>query len=284
MQGLDGVELGFRRMGRARAVTVVIPVWDAYAGHGLLEAVASVRRQAVRAELIVVDNASEVELPALPDVELVRLDTRRSTGAARNAALERLRTPYVVFLDADDLLLEGALPALVEGLETASVGSAYTLSIVDGVTGRRYRSPRRLARALSRSPGLFALANTVWSLLPTQGCTIMRVHDVRGCGGYADSNHGEDWVLGVSLAFRGNVSFGPCPGLMYRRREDSPGASALSSRTLLDNARAVRVRVREDPAVPPWVRSALPLIAVAQWCAVRIAHPLYRSVRTLLTR
>jgi glycosyltransferase involved in cell wall biosynthesis len=271
-------------MGRAREVTVVIPVWDTYVLGGLLEAVTSVKRQAVPADLIVVDNASEVELPPLPDVELLRLGTRRSTGAARNAALERLRTPYVVFLDADDLLLEGALPALVEGLETAPAASAHTLSIVDGITGRRHRSPRRLAYALSRLPALFALANTIWSLLPTQGCTIMRVGDVRGCGGYADCSQGEDWVLGVSLAFRGSVSFGRRPGLTYRLRENSPGAGALSSRTLLNNARAVRVRIREDPAIPPWVRSALPLIAVAQWCAVYIAHPLYRSMRTVVSR
>ncbi len=264
-------------------MTVVIPVWDAYAGEGLLEALASVTSQDVSAELIVVDNASAVELPALGDVELVRLEARRSTGAARNAALERLRTPYVVFLDADDLLLDGALTALIGGLDAAEHHSAYVLSILDGVTGKRHRSPRRFVWALCRLPRLFALANTVWSLLPTQGATIMRVADVRACGGYGDRDHGEDWVLGVSLAFRGNVSFERVPGLLYRRREDSPGAAALSPVVLLDNARAIRARVREDPAIPRRVRSALPLIAVAQWCAARVAHPLYRSCRAVIT-
>lgn len=264
-------------------VTVVIPVWDAYAGEGLLEALASVRRQAVHAELIVVDNASEVALPPIRDVELVRLPARRTTGAARNAALALLRTPYVVFLDADDLLLDGALAALIDGLDADERRSVYVLSILDGVTGRRHRSPRRVARTLSRAPRLFALANTVWSLLPTQGAAIMRVRDVRVCGGYADSNHGEDWVLGTSLAFRGNVSFDRRPGLVYRSHESSPGVAVLSAAVLLDNARAVRARIRDDQSIACWVRSALPFLAVAQWCAARIAHPLYRWMRTVLT-
>jgi len=265
-------------------VTVVIPVWDAYAGDGLLEALASVTSQAVPAELIVVDNASEVALPALrSEVELVSLDTRRSTGAARNAGLERVRTPYVVFLDADDLLLDGALAALTAGLDAAERRSAYVLSILDGVTGKRHRSPRRLAWVLCRRPRLFALANAVWSLLPTQGAAIMRASDVRACAGYGDADHGEDWVLGTSLAFRGDVTFDRRPGLVYRRREDSPGVAALSAKALLDNARAVRARIREDPAIPHWVSSALPLIAVAQWCAARVAHPLYRSCRATFT-
>lgn len=265
-------------------VTVAIPAWDAYAGDGLLEAVDSVRRQPVALELIVVDNASRVALPPLPGAEIVRLSTRLSTGAARNAVLGRLRTPYIVFLDADDLLLEGALAALVDGLEATERHSAYTLSIVDGSTGERHRSPRALARALCRFPRLFALANAVWSLLPTQGCTIMRSSDVRDCGGYADRSHGEDWILGVSLAFRGEVSFDRRFGLCYRRRMDSPGAARLSADVLLDHARSVRARIRTDPAIPSSVRSALPLIAVLQWLAARILHPLYRSVRSLRGR
>lgn len=265
-------------------VTVVIPVWDAYAGDGLMEAIASVRGQAVALELIVVDNASQVPLPSLPDAGVVRLPVRRSTGAARNAALDHIHTPYVVFLDADDLLLDGAVQRLIDGLDADDRRSAYTLLIVDGVTGERHRSPRRFARILCRLPLAFALANTIWSLLPTQGCTIMRARDLRACGGYGDSIHGEDWTLATSLAFRGEVSFGRRPGLRYRRRWDSPGAAALSSSVLLENARQVRTRIRADPAIPPWVKFGLPLIALAQWLAARVVHPTYRSCRAVLSR
>lgn len=264
-------------------VTVVIPAWSTYAGSKLVEAVASVHDQSVPVELIVVDNASEIALPPLAGAQVMRLGKRCSTGATRNAALESLRTPYVVFLDADDALLDGALETLITGLE-APGRSVHTLSLIDGVTGGRYRSPRRSARALARVPLVFALVNTIWSLLPTQGCTIMRVEDLRACGGYADSDHGEDWVLAVSLAFRGAVSFDSRPGLLYRRRSDSPGSAGLSGRVLLENARRVRQRIREDPAIPGWVRALLPLIAAAQWLAARIVHPLYRSARSRFTR
>jgi glycosyltransferase involved in cell wall biosynthesis len=261
-------------------VTVVIPVWDSYAGDGLLAAIASVRAQATPAEVVVVDNASRVPLPVIGNsVKVVTLERRRFTGAARNASLERLQTPYVVFLDADDTLLPDALTLLVDGLDADQRRSAYAVSIIDGVTGKRHRSPRRLARVLSTLPPLFAFANSIWSLLPTQGATIMRVADVGACGGYGDSDRGEDWVLATSLAFRGRVGFDHRPGLCYRRREDSPGAAAVSGDVLLANARRVRARIQDDAAVPGWARSVLPLIAVAQWAAARIAYPVYRGLR-----
>jgi len=267
------------RAGEAR-VTVVIPAWSGYVGPDLVEAVDSVRCQSVRLELIVVDNASEVALPPLTGARIMRLERRRSTGAARNAALAWIRTPYAVFLDADDLLLEGALAAL----DAVAGRAIHTLSIIDGATGVRNRSPRRSSRALARVPPLFALLNTVWSLLPTQGCTIMRVADVRACGGYGDGVHREDWVLAVSLALRGTVSFDRRPGLVYRRRPDSPTAAGLGRRVLLENARRVRARIREDAAIPAWVRVLLPVIALAQWAAALVAHRVYRSVRSLAVR
>ena len=262
---------------------MVIPVWDAYVGAGLLAAIASVRGQPTAAELIVVDNASRVPVTDLGAVETVRLERRQSTGAARNAALERVRTRYVVFLDADDELVPDALPALVAGLDADRDRAVHALSIIDAVTLKHHRSPRRVARALSAVPPLFAIANSVWSLLPTQGATIMRVGDVRACGGYADSDRGEDWALATSLGFRGRVSFERRPGLYYRRRDDSPGAAALSGGVLLANARRVRTRLRDDPAVPRWAKCGLPLIAAAQWAAARVAYPAYRRLRRALT-
>lgn len=262
-------------------VSVVIPVWDAYAGEQLLEAVRSVRAQNIGAELVIVDNASNPPVPAVEGARLVRLPDRVSTGAARNAALPHLETAYVVFLDADDVLLPGALSALVEGIRGTPGMSSCAMSIVDAATGERFRMPRRFAGGLARMRPLFQLANTVWSLLPTQGCTIMRVEDVRACGGYGDRNYGEDWVLSVSLTLRGDVRFMSTPGLLYHRRDDSPGSRAPSAHLLLANAHLVRARIRSDSATPRWMTKALPLIAVAQMFAARIAHPAYRSLRAL---
>jgi glycosyltransferase involved in cell wall biosynthesis len=265
-------------------VSVVIPVWDEYAGDGLVQAVVSVRRQRVPVRLIVVDNASAVPLPGLEDVELVRLEQRRSTGAARNASLPLLRTEYVVFLDADDRLLDGSLAALIAGLDADPRRATHTLSIIDAAKGAPHRTPRRVARTLAAAPPLFALANVIWSLLPTQGCTIMRVPDVVESGGYADASTGEDWVLAVSLSFRGRQSFEQRPGLLYRQSARSPGVRALPRSTLLRNAARVRDRIATDPRAPRHLESLLPAISAIQWSAALLAHPVYRSARAALKR
>jgi glycosyltransferase involved in cell wall biosynthesis len=251
-------------------VAVVIPVWDSYVQF-LAEAVASVRDQGVPAEIVVVDNASTEPLPALEDVRVVRSPERVPTGAARNVGLEAVTAPLVVFLDVDDLMLPGSLATLLAGLRDGD--AAFALAIVDGDTGGRHRAPRRIAYALARFPWLFAVANTVWSLLPTQGATVMRTADVRAAGGYGERSQGEDWVLGAALAWRGRVRLSSEPGLVYRWRFDSPGRPGAGL-DLLGNARFVRERLRADPALPAAARALLPLVAAGQWLAVKALRPL----------
>jgi glycosyltransferase involved in cell wall biosynthesis len=264
-------------------VTVVIPAWDAYAGSGLLDAIASVERQRCPHQLIVVDNASRTPLPRLPGAAVLTLGARVSTGAARNAALESIATPYVVFLDADDELLDGALELLVGAIDSAG-GPAAVLAILDAGTGGRHRTPRRSAARLARRPPALAIANAIWSLLPTQGATIMRVDAVRACGGYADRDSGEDWVLGTSLTLRGRIAFDSRPALRYRARADSPGNAPLRRRVLLGNAAAVRARLRSDPAAPTSLRAILPGIAVAQTIAALVLSPATKRARAVLSR
>ncbi len=253
------------------SVAVVIPVWDDYVRF-LPEALASVAEQgAVVTQVVVVDNASDVALPPL-EATVVRSAQRLSTGAARNLGLAAVSAPLVVFLDVDDVLLPGAVAALAAGLAGDIV--AFGLGLVDGDSGRRHRSPRALARRLATRPRAFALANAVWSLLPTQGATIMRTADVRAAGGYADRSQGEDWALAVSLARRGRVAFGDEPALVYRWRGDSPGQAGTRA-TLLDSARAVRERLRDAPAL---TRALVPPL---QWLAITVVRPAWRGLRAL---
>ena len=257
------------------SVAVVIPVWDSYVRF-LEEAVASVRAQDVAAEIVVVDNASAEPLPPLADARVVRSSTRLSTGGARNLGLEVVTAPLVVFLDADDLMLPGTLGALTAGLRDGD--AAFAMAITEGDTGGRHRAPRRIAYALARAPRVFALANTIWSLLPTQGATIMRTADARAVGGYGDRSEGEDWALGAALAWHGRVRLSRDPGLVYRWRFDSPGRAGADL-DLLGNARFVRTRLRSDPDVPALVRHTLWLIAAAQWVTVAVLRPLVLTIR-----
>jgi len=264
------------------AVTVVIPVWDAYVAW-LPEAVESVVAQGVAEQVIIVDNASAVPVPDREGATVVRTSRRLSTGAARNLGLAEVATEFVVFLDADDVMLPGSLHALVTGIGLDPAVTAYCLALVDGETGRRHRSPRAPARRLARFRRAFALANSIWSLLPTQGATIMRTATAAAAGGYADRSQGEDWVLAVSLVRRGRVRFGDQPALVYRWRGDSPGREGARP-PLLANARAVRQRLRADPGVSGVARAALPLVAALQWITAIIVRPLFRALRRTLRR
>jgi glycosyltransferase involved in cell wall biosynthesis len=111
-------------------ITAVVVCFNygAYLG----EAVASVLDQAGGApHVVVVDDGSDepetlASLEALPPgVELLR-QVNRGVAAARNAGLERARTPYVIVLDADDRLAPGALAALRAPLDAdPALGFAY---------------------------------------------------------------------------------------------------------------------------------------------------------------
>ena len=92
----------------------------------------------------------------------------------------------------------------------------------------------------------------------------MRTGAVRDCGGFADADSGEDWVLGVSLAFRGRVQLHERPGRVYRRLGESLWERRRSPRHQLRHAAAVRRRLRQDPGVPGWARRAAPLLAPVQ--------------------
>ncbi len=210
----------------------------------------------------------------------MRAPRRLTTGAARNLGLAAVTSPLVVFLDADDVMLPGSLRTLATTLAAHPDAAAVAMALVDGDSGRRHRSPRLLGRALAPAPRLFALATSIWSLLPTQGATIMRAADVRAAGGYADRTHGEDWALATSLAWRGRIRFLREPALLYRWRGDSPGrgGATATAQTLKANAAGVRERLRADPAVPAAIRRSLPLLAAAQWVAAILVRPVFRRL------
>ena len=227
---------------------------------------ASVREQGVEAEIVVVDNASAEPLPELPGTRVVGSPTRGSTGAARNMGLAAVAAPLVVFLDADDLMLPGSLAALTAGLRDGD--AAFAMARVEGDSGLRHRAPRRIAYLLAHAPRLFALANSVWSLVPMQGATILRTSEVRDAGGYGDHSGGEeDWAFGVAMSWRGRFRLTREVGLVYRWRTDSPGGSGATL-DVSRNARLVRERLGDDPAVPAAVRRLVPLIALAQWLLI----------------
>jgi glycosyltransferase involved in cell wall biosynthesis len=260
------------------AVTVVIPVWDDYVEF-LPDAVDSVRRDAPGVPIVVVDNASQVPVPRLAGTAVVEASGRLSIGGVRNLGLAQVETEYVVMLDADDKVLPGTLEFLWERLEADPSLAVCASSIVEGDTGKRHRTPRRFVPHLSRWRRTFAFAHCVWSLYPIQGCSMLRTAPARESGGYADANWGDDWVLAVSLAFRGRIQVSERLSLYYRHTPDSVWRRGHPARELVASAGLVRARLRSDSAVPSWARALLPLIHVLQLFAVFALRPVYLAAR-----
>jgi glycosyltransferase involved in cell wall biosynthesis len=145
------------------SVTCILPTRDRAAL--VAEAIASALAQTHPVEVIVVDDGSRDDTPAV----LARFGTRirrlqtagEGVAAARNAALVAARGTFVAFLDSDDLWrpekTARQLAVMRARPELALTFCDYTLSEPDGAGGFRPRATRRftgepsLARLLERN-------------------------------------------------------------------------------------------------------------------------------------
>ena len=128
-------------------VSVIIPCYNQ--GRFLGEAIESVLRQTYSPfEIVVVDDGStdhtSVVAAGYRQVRLIR-QTNQGLAAARNAGLRESRGGYLVFLDADDLLLPDALRIGVDCLQAhpqcAFVSGHYNLIKSDGSPITHSRRP-----------------------------------------------------------------------------------------------------------------------------------------------
>ena len=83
---------------------LVIPVWNDAAG--LARLLESARKMGCFDQFIVVDDGSDTPVTVPNSVQLLRHDTPRGGGVARNTGLDAVTTSHVLFFDADDLLTE----------------------------------------------------------------------------------------------------------------------------------------------------------------------------------
>ncbi len=106
--------------GLGRATSIVVLNYNTR--ELLLACIASVRRHALEAELIVVDNASPDGSAAAvreryPDVRLIACNENGGFARGINAGLRAASRPYVFALNADTTLVADTLPELVRALE-----------------------------------------------------------------------------------------------------------------------------------------------------------------------
>lgn len=108
-------------------VSVIVAAFNAE--KTIERALLSAVNQRVRKEILVVDDASTDETPALverlakehPDIRLIRLAKNSGPGPARNRAIKEARGEYVAILDTDDAFKVGRLSHLLDIARTESM-------------------------------------------------------------------------------------------------------------------------------------------------------------------
>jgi glycosyltransferase involved in cell wall biosynthesis len=128
----------------SRDIAVVIPTYNH--AHYLEAAIESVLRQVPKPrEIVVVDDGSsdhpEEIARRFAGVRVVR-QANAGLAAARNRGLRETSSPYLVFLDADDRLLPGALAAGLESLarDEAAAFTYGRYEIIIKATAERKRA------------------------------------------------------------------------------------------------------------------------------------------------
>ena len=210
---------------RRPVVSVVIPCYNQ--GRFLAESLASVRAQAyLHREVIVVDDGSTDDTLAValrfPEVRCLQ-QGNRGTAEARNHGLRRSRGDYVLFLDADDRLLPGALTAGVEALDrNPECGFVYGHVRLFESGSSSCRCPTQLAVARDHYRSLLA-GNYVW----TPGAVMYRRAVLDAAGGFdARAGGSADFDLNLRIARRWPVHCHGRTVLDYREHPDSQSADA----------------------------------------------------------
>jgi glycosyltransferase involved in cell wall biosynthesis len=239
------------------AVTVVIPCFNQ--AQFLPDAIASVRRQSHAAvECVVVNDGSSDETPIVAKqlgVTLIQ-QLRRGVSVARNTGLAAARSDFVVFLDADDVLLSDAL---AHG--TAALQADLTAAAVVG----RCRGMSAAGEALAvRHPDIdpsdlyneWLSQNFVW----TPGAAMFRRDALLEIGGFpAGLGPAADYAVYLRLARDGRVRFIAQELVCYRQHD----ASMSTDPARMLRATLAVLRMERRDASPPRRRIRR---GRRQWC------------------
>jgi glycosyltransferase involved in cell wall biosynthesis len=248
---------------RIPRIAVIVPCHND--GATLREAIASIERESIESELIVVDDGSTdpATLSALAFVEgegtQVIQQPRLGPSAAVMTGFRASSAPFVMRFDSDDLVEFGAFAALVDALDrTPDAAVAWGDVQTFGLTNFR----------IPTAPALDAWLLTYVNCVPGAGCLFRRAA-LDEVGGWQLRDGFEDWDLWMSLAERGYYGV-YVPRVMFRYRRDEGGRQAESvdlTATHYNTLRrrhnalfASRAQNRRRSAVPAAMKVAIPAV------------------------
>ena len=231
-------------------VSVIIAAHNAEAF--LWETLASLQRQRFTDyEIILVDDGSTDNTRAIatrPHCRIIALP-RSGVSIARNAGLAAARAPYVLFLDADDVMPPDALGHLVEALDgcpaaVAAVGQH--LKFWPDQT-ESFDAPLRRGIEMPDKNSLKALLRR--NFIVNGGSLLIRTNSARMTGGFnTQLRLGEDWDFWCRLALLGDfVVLRETIVLHYRQRLDG-AQNALRGTPFRINDEAV-IAIFSDPHI-----------------------------------
>ena len=232
----------------ARA-TVSITLYN-YAAF-VIEALESVYAQTLRELAVVVvddgsrdDGAARVERwmrshgSRFAGVKLARNVENSGLAKARNGAIDLAESPYVMVLDADNLLYPRCVERLVESLEDSDYAFAYSIL-------ERFGEHRGLMGTTAWEPEHLKLENYIDAMAMLRKSTWERLggYERMQTGGWEDYDF---WCKCVEAGLEGLL----VPEILARYRVH--GVSMLATETnRLENARRVRAEMRERH---PWLQ------------------------------
>jgi len=246
------------------AITVVIPAYRV--GALVSEALTSVlgQQRADWRAIVVDDGDPDVTLhvgPFLTDPRIRLLQTDNAgVSVARNRAIAEANTPYIAFLDGDDVLEPDYCSVMIAALEMnpkagfVTGDASYFGADRGGELFSAYNPqtmPATLERVLERRFNIFAAATVRREALASVG------------GFQAGLTTSEDFDLWLRLLIAGwELAYVPRPVAQYRRRA---GSASRDSAGMLRTALAVTMTARDALAGRPEA------IAAEHMC-VRLTH------------
>ncbi|MEX0846814.1 MAG: mycofactocin biosynthesis glycosyltransferase MftF [Ilumatobacteraceae bacterium] len=153
---------------------------------------------APRCRLIVVDDGADPPMAPIDGAEMVRLDRNAGPGAARNAGLALVTTPFVAFVDTDVDVDESVLLRLLTLLDDPGVALvAPRITAADGLDVLTRFERRHSPLDMGSAPARIA-ATTRVSYVPA-AVLVCRTDALREVGGFDTGlRYGED----VDLVWR----------------------------------------------------------------------------------